>query len=210
MNLNKYIDHTNLNQKAQLKDIQTLCSEAKEHNFATVCVNSSWVKTCANLLKDSEIEVCSVIGFPLGAMDSKSKVFEAKEAIAAGADEIDMVINVGKLLDQDYDYVYQEIKDIKEAIGNKVLKVIFETCLLNEEQIRKATQLSIKAKADFVKTSTGFSTSGASVEAVKAMLDEGKDQIKVKASGGIRSQEDCQKYIDLGVKRIGTSSGTNY
>ena len=210
MNLNKYIDHTNLNQKAQLKDIQTLCSEAKEHNFATVCVNSSWVKTCADLLKDTEIEVCSVIGFPLGAMDSKSKVFEAKEAIAAGADEIDMVINVGKLLDQDYDYVYQEIKDIKEAIGNKVLKVIFETCLLNEEQIRKATQLSIKAKADFVKTSTGFSTSGASVEAVKAMIDEGKDQIKVKASGGIRSQEDCQKYIDLGVKRIGTSSGTNY
>ncbi len=208
--LNKYIDHTNLNQSATKQDIVKLCNEAKENSFATVCINPSWVPLCKKELSGSDIKITTVVGFPLGATTTKSKVLEAKEAIDNGADEIDMVINVGKLLEQDYDYIYNEIKAIKQAIGDKILKVILETCLLNKNQITQATKLAINANANFVKTSTGFSKHGATPEAIKIMAEASEGKIKIKASGGIRTQEDCQMYIDMGVERIGTSSAINY
>ena len=207
MGLNKYIDHTILKATASSADVQKLCEEAIEHEFYSVCVNGCYVADAKHLLQGTDVKVAAVVGFPLGAMTTASKVFEAKEAIENGASEIDMVINVAKLKDGEFDYVENEIRLIKEAIGNNVLKVIIETCYLTDEEKVKACELSLVAKADFVKTSTGFGTGGATYEDVKLMKSVVGDNAKVKASGGVRDKETAQKYIDLGAERLGTSSG---
>lgn len=207
MGLNKYIDHTILKATASSDDVQKLCEEAIEHEFYSVCVNGCYVADAKHLLQGTDVKVAAVVGFPLGAMTTASKVFEAKEAIENGASEIDMVINVAKLKDGEFDYVENEIRLIKEAIGNNVLKVIIETCYLTDEEKVKACELSLVAKADFVKTSTGFGTGGATYEDVKLMKSVVGDNAKVKASGGVRDKETAQKYVDLGAERLGTSSG---
>ena len=207
MKLNRYMDHTALKADTTYEMIDKLCEEAKKYDFFSVCVNGCHVKRCAEKLKGSNTKVCTVVGFPLGAMTTASKVFEAKEAIENGASEIDMVINVAKLKDGEFDYVENEIRLIKEAIGNNVLKVIIETCYLTDEEKVKACELSLVAKADFVKTSTGFGTGGANYEDVKLMKSVVGDNAKVKASGGVRDKETAQKYVDLGAERLGTSSG---
>lgn len=205
--LNKYIDHTLLKAVATETDIIHLCEEAKQYNFFSVCVNSAFVPLANKFLANEEVSICSVVGFPLGAMDSDSKAFEAKTAIANGADEIDMVINVGFLKSRDYNAVLEDIIKVKTAIGDKVLKVILETCYLTKDEIVKACELCVKAKADFVKTSTGFGTGGATLADVKIMKKTVKDQAKVKASGGIRDYETAMHFIDLGVDRLGVSAG---
>mgnify|MGYP000877591023 FL=1 len=207
MGLNKYIDHTILKATASSADVQKLCEEAIEHEFYSVCVNGCYVADAKHLLQGTDVKVAAVVGFPLGAMTTASKVFEAKEAIENGASEIDMVINVAKLKDGEFDYVENEIRLIKGAIGDNVLKVIIETCYLTDEEKVKACELSLVAKADFVKTSTGFGTGGATYEDVKLMKSVVGDNAKVKASGGVRDKETAQKYVDLGAERLGTSSG---
>ena len=207
MGLNKYIDHTILKATASSADLQKLCEEAIEHEFYSVCVNGCYVADAKHLLQGTDVKVAAVVGFPLGAMTTASKVFEAKEAIENGASEIDMVINVAKLKDGEFDYVENEIRLIKEAIGDNVLKVIIETCYLTDEEKIKACELSLVAKADFVKTSTGFGTGGATYEDVKLMKSVVGDNAKVKASGGVRDKKTAQKYVDLGAERLGTSSG---
>ena len=207
MNLSKYIDHTILKATANEQDVKQLCEEAKEHNFYSVCVNGCYVNDCKKMLEGTDVKVAAVVGFPLGAMSTKAKVFEAKDAIEQGASEIDMVINVAKLKDGYFDYVEQEIREIKEAIGSNVLKVIIETCYLTDEEKVKACELSLNAKADFVKTSTGFGTGGATYEDVALMKKVVGTNAKVKASGGVRDKETAKKYIELGAERLGTSSG---
>ena len=207
MGLNKYIDHTILKVTASGTDVQKLCEEAIEHEFYSVCVNGCYVADAKQLLQGTDVKVAAVVGFPLGAMTTAAKVFEAKEAVENGASEIDMVINVAKLKDGEFEYVENEIRQIKEAIGDNVLKVIIETCYLTDEEKVKACELSLVAKADFVKTSTGFGTDGATYEDVKLMKSVVGDNAKVKASGGVRDKETAQKYIDLGAERLGTSSG---
>ena len=207
MGLNKYIDHTILKATASSSDVQKLCEEAIEHEFYSVCVNGCYVADAKQLLQGTDVKVAAVVGFPLGAMTTAAKVFEAKEAIENGASEIDMVINVAKLKDGEFEYVENEIRQIKEAIGDNVLKVIIETCYLTDEEKVKACELSLAAKADFVKTSTGFGTDGATYEDVKLMKSVVGDNAKVKASGGVRDKETAQKYINLGAERLGTSSG---
>lgn len=207
MNYNKLIDHTILKQNATISDIEKLCKEAIEFNFMSVCVNPAYVEMCANILKNSDVKVCTVIGFPLGANSTAVKVFETHDAIKNGADEIDMVINVTMLKDKEYNYVFNEIKAIKNACEGKLLKVILETCLLTDEEIVKACELSVKAGADFVKTSTGFSTGGATVHHVALMRKTVGPNIGVKASGGIRTHEDLLSMVEAGANRIGTSAG---
>lgn len=207
MEINKYVDHTLLKAVAQKKDIKKLCDEAKEYNFYSVCVNGAYVSYAFNELKNSDVKVAAVVGFPLGAMSKDAKVFEAKKAIEDGASEIDMVINVGALKDKEYEYVRDEIKEIKEAIGSNVLKVIIETCYLTEEEKVKACELSLEAKADFVKTSTGFGTGGATFSDVELMKKIVGNNAEVKASGGVKDLETAKKYIELGATRLGTSSG---
>lgn len=207
MGLNKYIDHTILKATASSADVQKLCAEAIEHEFYSVCVNGCYVADAKHLLQGTDVKVAAVVGFPLGAMTTAAKVFEAKEAVENGASEIDMVINIAKLKDGEFEYVENEIRQIKEAIGDNVLKVIIETCYLTDEEKVKACELSLVAKADFVKTSTGFGTGGATYEDVKLMKSVVGDNAKVKASGGVRDKETAQKYVDLGAERLGTSSG---
>ena len=207
MGLNKYIDHTILKATASNADVQKLCAEAIEHKFYSVCVNGCYVADAKHLLQGTDVKVAAVVGFPLGAMTTAAKVFEAKEAVENGASEIDMVINVAKLKDGEFEYVENEIRQIKEAIGDNVLKVIIETCYLTDEEKVKACELSLVAKADFVKTSTGFGTGGATYEDVKLMKSVVGDNAKVKASGGVRDKETAQKYVELGAERLGTSSG---
>ncbi|MGS0971872.1 MAG: deoxyribose-phosphate aldolase [Candidatus Izemoplasmataceae bacterium] len=206
MNLNKMIDHTYLKAFGTQKDIDVLLSEAKEYDFKSVCVNPTWVTHAAKELKESDVLVCTVIGFPLGANTTETKVFETKDALEKGADEIDMVLNVGKVKEHDFDYVQQEIKAVKDACKSNTLKVILETCYLTNDEIQKASEAAINAGADFVKTSTGFGTDGATIEAVKIMKAVAKEK-EVKASGGVRSAEDVQKMVEAGATRIGTSSG---
>lgn len=203
MKINQYIDHTVLNADASFDDIKKLVDEAVDYDFYSVCVNSSYVKFIRDYNKD--VKIASVVGFPLGAMAKKAKVFEAKCAIEDGASEIDMVINIGRLKSKDFDYVESEIKEIKEAIGDNVLKVIIETCLLTDEEKVKACELSVAAGADFVKTSTGFSTGGATVADVKLMVETVGDKAKVKASGGIHTREEALAFIEAGASRIGAS-----
>lgn len=207
-NIAALIDHTLLKQNATKEQIEKICEEAKTYTFASVCVNPTWVNLCAKLLQDSPVKVCTVIGFPLGASTSEVKAFETKNAIENGADEIDMVINVGALKDADYDFVRQDILAVVEAAkGKAIVKVILETCLLTNEEIVKASELSKEAGADFVKTSTGFSTGGATVDAVKLMRETVGAELGVKASGGVRNLEDLQSMVDVGATRIGASSG---
>lgn len=207
MELNKYIDHTNLKQDMSEQDLINLVNEAKEYDFFSICINPCWVKQASELLAGSNTKVCSVIGFPLGANTTNIKVLEAKEAIENGASEIDMVINVSKLKDKDYEYVYNEIKQIKEAIGNNVLKVIIEACLLTNEEKTIACQIIMKAGANFVKTSTGMSSGGATVEDVKLFKKVVGDSTLIKAAGGVRTYEDALSMIEAGANRIGTSGG---
>lgn len=208
MKIERYIDHTKLNPDAIKDDIVKLCNEAKEYNFKSVCVNPQYVKLCKELLKNTETEVCTVIGFPLGANTMEIKVKEAEQAIEDGASEIDMVINISKLKDKDYDYVLDEIKQIVDLAGeNIIVKVIIETCLLEDFEKEKAAQLIMEAGADFVKTSTGFSKSGADVNDIKLLKKVVGDKIKIKASGGIRNFEAAKEMIDAGADRIGASSG---
>lgn len=207
MEIHKYIDHTLLKATATSAQIKTLCAEAKKHNFYAVCVNGSYVSLAKEELKGTNVKVAAVIGFPLGAMTTDAKVFEAKNCIENGASEIDMVINVGKLLEGDVEYVEKEISLVKEGIGDNILKVIFENCYLTKEQIQKVSELALNVGADFIKTSTGFGTGGATLEDVQLMKDVVKDKVQIKAAGGIRDITTAKKYIEMGVTRLGTSSG---
>ena len=207
INYNKMIDHTILKADATKKMVKTVIDEAKLYHFASVCVNPVWVSFCAEELVDSDVKVCTVIGFPLGASTTAVKVFETKDAINNGADEIDMVINIGALKDGNKQLVLDEIKAVVKAAGNKCVKVIIETCLLSDEEIVLACQLAKEAKAAFVKTSTGFSNGGATFKDVALMKSIVGDELQVKASGGVRSYEDMKKLIEAGATRIGTSSG---
>lgn len=207
MELNKYIDHTLLKPTATERDIIDLCNEAKKHKFFSVCINSSFIPLSKQLLKGSSVKICTVVGFPLGATATEAKVFEAKQAIEAGAHEIDMVMNIGFLKSKNYVEVFKDISDVKLAIGKTPLKVIIEISELSKNDIVKACEICLDAKADFVKTSTGFSKSGATLTAVKIMKKTVKNRAKIKASGGIGDSETAKKYIDVGVERIGTSKG---
>lgn len=205
--MNKTIDHTLLKQNATKQQIITLCEEARTYDFASVCVNPTWVKTCAQLLKGSDVKVCTVIGFPLGATTTAVKAFETKDAIENGATEIDMVINIGALKDKHMSLVIEDIRAVKKAAGKLIVKVIIETCLLNEDEKILACKAVVEAGADFVKTSTGFSTSGATVEDVRLMKSIVGSQALVKAAGGVRTYEDLVAMIEAGADRIGTSAG---
>ena len=207
MNISNYIDHTLLKPTATEREILTLCNEAKKNRFKAVCVNSCYVPLAKQSLAKSDVKICTVVGFPLGAMSTEAKVFEAKNAIDQGADEIDMVINIGLLKSKNYVAVLKDISDVKTAIGNKVLKVILEISELSKNEIIKACEIAMDANADFVKTSTGFSKSGATLTAVKIMRKTVKDHVKIKASGGVNTFEKAIKYIQAGADRIGTSSG---
>lgn len=207
MKLNKYIDHTLLKPDASQEQIMNLIEEATEHDFASVCVNPTWVAFAAQALKGTDVKVCTVIGFPLGANTPEVKAFEAEDAIQNGADEIDMVINIGALKSQDYELVEKDIRAVVEAAKGTLVKVIIETCLLTEDEKVKACQIAQKAGADFVKTSTGFSTGGATVTDVALMRKTVGPDMGVKASGGARSYEDALAFIKAGATRIGASSG---
>ncbi len=208
MSYNKLIDHTLLKQDATPEQIVKLCEEAKQFDFMSVCVNPAYVPLAAECLKGSSVKVCTVIGFPLGMNLTRTKVDEAKLCIAEGASEIDMVINVGMLKAGHDDYVREEIKLLKEVAGKLVLKVIIETCLLTDEEKVRACRLSKEAGADFVKTSTGFSTGGATAHDVKLMRETVGPEMGVKASGGVRTHEDLLAMVEAGANRIGTSNGT--
>ena len=207
MNYRKLIDHTLLKADASKEAIIKLCKEAKEFDFCSVCVNPGFVSTCAEELKGSDVKVCTVVGFPLGATSTQSKAFETKQAVLDGANEIDMVINISRLKDKDDDYVFEDVKAVVEAANGNVVKVIIETCLLTEEEKVRACKLCVKAGAHFVKTSTGFSTAGATPEDVKLMKDTVGDAAEVKAAGGVRTFEDLVKMVESGATRIGTSGG---
>ncbi|CYU43943.1 deoxyribose-phosphate aldolase [Streptococcus suis] len=207
MKLNKYIDHTILKPETTQEQVEKILAEAKEYDFASVCVNPTWVAFAAESLKDSDVKVCTVIGFPLGANTPAVKAFETKDAISNGADEIDMVINIGALKTGNYDLVLEDIKAVVAASGDKLVKVIIEACLLTDDEKVKACQLSQEAGADYVKTSTGFSTGGATVADVALMRKTVGPDMGVKASGGARSYEDAIAFIEAGASRIGASSG---
>jgi len=207
MQLNQLIDHTLLKPTATPEDIESLCKEAIAHQFIAVCIPPSYLKHAKSVLKDSNVKLATVIGFPLGAMTTEAKVFEAKDALANGADEIDMVINIGMLKGGDTKYIESEITEIKNTIGSKILKVIIETCYLTDAEKEAACKAAFNAKADFVKTSTGFGTGGATFDDVKLMKKIAGDKMQIKASGGIKDRETAIKYIELGVSRLGTSSG---
>ncbi|RGW45955.1 deoxyribose-phosphate aldolase [Megamonas funiformis] len=208
MDYAKIIDHTLLKTDAQKKDLDKLLLEAKKYNFMSVCVSPIWVKYAAEQLKDTNVKVCTVIGFPQGATPTEVKVFETKNAIENGATEVDMVIPVGVLKDKDYIAVENDIRAVVEAAKSKALtKVIIETCLLTDEEKIMACKLSKSAGADFVKTSTGFSTAGATVKDIRLMRETVGEQMGVKASGGVRSREDADAMIKAGATRIGTSNG---
>ena len=207
MNYNKMIDHTVLKADTPLETVKRICDEAMEYGFASVCINLCHVAYCADYLKDSDVNVCTVIGFPLGANTSAVKAFETKDAIANGADEIDMVMNIGALKDKNYDLVRDDVKAVVEAANGTLVKVILETCLLTEDEIKKACELCVEAKADYVKTSTGFSTRGATIEDVRIMKEAVHGKAKVKAAGGVRTPEDMVKIVAAGADRIGTSAG---
>lgn len=207
MNYNKMIDHTVLKADTPLETVKRICDEAMEYGFASVCINPCHVAYCADYLKDSDVNVCTVIGFPLGANTSAVKAFETKDAIANGADEIDIVMNIGALKDKNYDLVRDDVKAVVEAANGTLVKVILETCLLTEDEIKKACELCVEAKADYVKTSTGFSTRGATIEDVRIMKEAVHGKAKVKAAGGVRTPEDMVKIVAAGADRIGTSAG---
>ena len=207
MDIAKYIDHTLLAPDAAKESIERLCREAAEYHFASVCVNSCWVGLCADLLKGTGVKVCTVVGFPLGAMETRAKAFEAEEAVRNGADEIDMVINIGYVKSGMMEHVLEDIKAVRAATEGKTLKVIIETCLLSDEEKKDVCVLSEKAGADFVKTSTGFSKGGATVEDVALMKSVVGNRLGVKASGGVRDYRSAMAMIEAGATRIGASAG---
>lgn len=208
MNINKLIDHTALKPNTNKESILKLIAEAKTYDFASVCVNPCWVALAHQELKNTDVKVCTVIGFPLGANTTEVKVFETKDAIEKGAQEIDMVINIAMLKDKEYDYVENEIHQIVEAAKDKaIVKVITETCLLTDEEKIKACELSQKAGADFVKTSTGFSTGGATVHDIALMRKTVGAEMGVKASGGVHTHEEALAMVEAGATRIGASAG---
>ncbi len=206
MEIGKYIDHTNLKMDATAKDITKLCEEAIENGFETVCIHPCYVSLAKDLLKDTNIGVCTVIGFPLGMNTPKVKSFEAIDAVENGADEIDMVINVGALKDNDYDYVKKEIELVRDDIDGKTLKVIIETSLLTEDEIIKMTEICNETFVHFIKTNTGFGSRGVSLEDVEIINKHKNDVLEIKASGGIKTFDQMNKLIEAGATRIGTSS----
>lgn len=206
MDIAKYIDYTLLKATATPADIEKLCKEALEYGFYSVCVNSGYVPLAAQLLKDTDTKVCTVVGFPLGAMSTQAKLYETSVALTQGAQEIDMVLNVGLFLSGNVAKVLEEIALLKQETGDRVLKVIIETCYLNDEQKRLASQVCVDAGADFVKTSTGFGTGGATLADVQLIREVVGDRAKIKASGGIRDKQTALQYISLGVDRIGASA----
>lgn len=207
MEYNKLIDNTLLKADATKADILKLCEESKEYHFKSVCINPDFIPYAKEILKGSDVLVCTVIGFPLGSMSTKAKAFEAKDAIEMGADEVDMVINISALKDKNYEYVLNDIKAVREVSKGHTLKVILECCLLTKEEIVEACKLCVEAKADFVKTSTGFSKWGAKVEDVKLMRETVGPEMGVKASGGVRTHEEMLEMVKNGATRMGTSSG---
>lgn len=207
MEINRYIDHTLLKPDATLKQIENLCQEALQYSFFSVCINPSYVATCEKILKNSNVAVCTVIGFPLGATTSAAKAYEAARAIKDGADELDMVINIGALKSQKYLLVEEDIREVVKAAEGKIVKVIIETSLLNEEEKITACKLSTNAGANFVKTSTGFNGGGATIEDIILMKSNISTEMWVKASGGIRDLKSAQDLIASGASRLGTSSG---
>ena len=205
--LASYIDHTLLKPDATREQIEQLCTEAAEHQFTSVCVNGSRVELAYSLLEESDVQVCTVVGFPLGAMDTDAKRYETEAAVDAGANEIDMVMNIGRFKDGEHDYIVREIRDVVEAADDRVVKVILETCLLTNDQIEKACKLVVQAQAHFVKTSTGFGNAGATLEHVRLMRETVGQFAGVKAAGGVRNSEDARAMIQAGATRIGTSNG---
>lgn len=205
--MNSYIDSTNLKMDATMEDIEALCNDAATYHFETVCVNPYYVPFAKKLLEGTTVHICTVVGFPLGMTSKQVKVYEAIEAVNEGADEIDMVINVGALKDKDYDYVKEEIEEVRDAIDGKTLKVIIETSLLDTDEIIKMTEICNETFVNFIKTSTGFGSRGASIEDVKTIMDHRNEVLEVKASGGIQTAKQAQEFIDMGVTRIGTSHG---
>ena len=204
--LGKYIDHTILKPEAKKSDVRKICEEALEYKFKAVCVNPLYVKFASEILKNSEVLVATVVGFPLGNNVTKVKELETQLAIEDGADEIDMVVNIPALKDKDYDLVKKDIEAVVKASKDKIVKVIIETCLLTKDEIAKVSELIVEAGADFVKTSTGFNTGGAELEDIRLIKSIVKDKAKIKASGGIRTKEKARKMIEAGADRIGASS----
>ena len=198
------VDHTLLKPEATWPQVRALCDEALQYHTASVCINTCYVRQAADYLA-GRVPVCCVVGFPLGAMDTASKCFEARTAVENGADEVDMVINIGRLKNREYDAVRQDIAAVKAAVGDKVLKVIIETCLLTEEEKIKMCDIVPEAGADFIKTSTGFSTGGATFHDVQLFAEHVRGRCKIKAAGGISTVEDIEKFLDLGADRLGTS-----
>lgn len=208
MNIAQYIDHTLLKADAVQAEIKKICQEAKEFHFKSVCINPSWVEFAASELKDTEVEICTVIGFPLGSNTTETKVFEAKDAVNKGATEIDMVINIAQAKDGDWDALQEEIKAVVNAVDEAIItKVIIETSLLTDEEKRQATKAVREAGADFVKTSTGFSTGGATLEDVKLMREAAGPELGIKASGGVSNYSEAVAMIEAGATRIGASKG---
>jgi len=205
--LASYIDHTLLKPDATRAQLEQLCAEAAEHQFSTVCVNGSRVELSYSLLEDSDVQVCTVVGFPLGAMDADAKRYETEVAVDLGASEIDMVMNVGRFKDGEHDYIVREIRDVVEAADDRVVKVILETCLLTNDEITQACKLVTQAQAHFVKTSTGFGNAGATLEHVRLMRETVGQFAGVKAAGGVRNADDARAMIEAGATRIGTSNG---
>lgn len=199
------VDHTLLKADAGKADIKRICEEAMENNTASICINPGYIEYAAEILK-GKIPVCTVIGFPLGAMTTEAKVFEAKDAVAKGAREVDMVINISRAKDGDFEYITEEIRQIKQAVGDKILKVIIETCLLTDEEKIALCHCVTDAGADYIKTSTGFSTGGATFHDIELFAKHCEGKCKIKAAGGIRTREDMEKFISLGADRLGTSS----
>ena len=199
------VDHTLLKADAKKEDIKKICEEALENNTASICINPGFIEYAVGILGD-KIPVCTVIGFPLGAMPTAAKVFEAKGAIEKGAQEVDMVINISRAKDADWEYITEEIRQIKQACGDKILKVIIETCLLTDEEKIALCKCVTDAGADFIKTSTGFSTAGATFHDVELFAKYCEGKCKIKAAGGIRTRDDMEKFIALGAERLGTSS----
>tara|TARA_B100001250_G_scaffold109888_1_gene92814 strand:- start:217 stop:882 length:666 start_codon:yes stop_codon:yes gene_type:complete len=205
--LASYIDHTLLKPDATRAQLEQLCAEAAEHQFSTVCVNGSRVELAYSLLEDSDVQVCTVVGFPLGAMDADAKRYETEVTVDLGASEIDMVMNIGRFKDGEHDYIVREIRDVVEAADDRVVKVILETCLLTNDEIAQACKLVTQAQAHFVKTSTGFGNAGATLEHVRLMRETVGQFAGVKAAGGVRNADDARAMIEAGATRIGTSNG---
>ena len=207
MELNKYIDHTNLKTTATIEEIEKLCNEAIEYGFASVCVQPYYVSVASELLKDSNVAVCTVVGFPHGMNTISVKEYEAIDAINNGATEIDMVINMGALKNKDYEYIKEEIETVRDSIGGKTLKVIIETCYLTDEEIVKMTEICNDTFVNFIKTSTGFGTGGATIEQIELINRHKGEVLEIKASGGIKTRKDMLEMIEAGAIRIGTSIG---